>query len=80
MSAVLNDPFEVDVRRIVPRDRHQMIFGVFDGLASGQAMLLINDHDPRPLYYQMLHERTGQFHWKPLQEGPQEWRIEIVKQ
>ncbi|MFA5915127.1 MAG: DUF2249 domain-containing protein [Burkholderiales bacterium] len=40
----------VDVRNIVPRDRHPLIFSTFDQLAPGEAMLLVNDHDPKPLY------------------------------
>lgn len=69
----------VDVREIVPRDRHPLIFDTFDGLAAGQAMILVNDHDPKPLYYQFLHERAGQFDWTYLLEGPDEWRVRIAR-
>lgn len=69
----------VDVRQIVPRDRHPLIFDTFDGLTAGQAMILVNDHDPKPLYYQFLHERAGQFDWTYLQEGPDEWRVRIAR-
>ncbi len=68
----------VDVREIAPRDRHPLIFDTFDGLSVGQAMILVNDHDPKPLYYQFLHERAGQFDWTYLQEGPDEWRVRIA--
>jgi uncharacterized protein (DUF2249 family) len=69
----------VDVREIAPRDRHPLIFDTFDGLAAGQSMMLVNDHDPRPLYYQFLHERSGQFEWTNVQEGPEEWRVRIAR-
>jgi uncharacterized protein (DUF2249 family) len=42
----------VDVRTIIPRERHPLIFNTFRGLAPGEAFLLVNDHDPKPLYYQ----------------------------
>ena len=69
----------VDVRTIPPRDRHPLIFQTFDGLEPGAAFVLINDHEPRPLYYQFLHERADQFSWTYLEEGPEIWRAQIAK-
>ena len=34
-------------------------------------MELINDHDPKPLYYQFMMERTDEFTWEYLEEGPE---------
>ena len=42
----------VDVRTIIPRERHPLIFNTFLELAPGQDFILVNDHDPKPLYYQ----------------------------
>ncbi|NLF74200.1 MAG: DUF2249 domain-containing protein, partial [Chloroflexi bacterium] len=44
----------LDVRDIIPMMRHRMIFQLFDGLELGSAFVLVNDHDPKPLYYQFL--------------------------
>lgn len=54
---------KVDARDYEPRDKHRVIFETFDSLESGQAMELTNDHDPKPLYYQMQAEMQGQFEW-----------------
>lgn len=69
----------VDVRTIVPRERHPLIFSTFAGLQPGQDFLLVNDHDPKPLYYSLLHEREGRFAWDYLAEGPVEWKVKITK-
>lgn len=69
----------VDVRDIPPRQRHPLIFDTFDGLASGQALILVNDHDPKPLFYQFQFERAGTFSWEYLEEGPEVWRVQIGK-
>ena len=53
-------PVILDVRNIVPRERHPKIFNTFDGLKKGDMMVLINDHDPKPLKYQLDAERSGQ--------------------
>jgi len=37
----------------------------------------VNDHDPRPLYYQFAAERAGTFTWDYLEKGPDLWRIRI---
>jgi uncharacterized protein (DUF2249 family) len=68
---------ELDVREIPPRERHPRIFALFDRLEPGQGFVLVNDHDPKPLYYQA--ERPGQVDWTYLEEGPEVWRVRIVK-
>ena len=83
MSAAANSNQQlqpvIDVRQIAPRDRHPLIFQTFDNLAPGDAFVLVNDHEPRPLYYQFLHERAGQFAWSYLEEGPEVWRAQIQR-
>ncbi len=67
----------IDARQIPPPQRHPHIFETFDGLEQGQSFTLLNDHDPKPLYYQFLHEREGLFSWEYLEEGPETWRVQI---
>ena len=69
----------IDVRTIVPRERHALIFSTFASLPSGTALQLVNDHDPRPLHQQFQSEFHGQFTWDYLERGPQTWRVRIAK-
>ncbi len=69
----------VDVREIPPRQRHPLIFGAFDALLPGEALLLVNDHDPKPLFYQFQAESRGQFTWDYLEAGPEVWQVRIGK-
>lgn len=69
----------LDVREMPPRERHSTIFATFDDLAPNQAIDLVNDHDPKPLYYQLAAEYAGEFNWNYLQEGPEVWEVEIRK-
>lgn len=69
----------LDVRLIPPRERHPMIFSTFDQLQPGDAILLVNDHDPKPLYYQFQAEMPGQFDWAYKESGPETWQVEIRK-
>jgi uncharacterized protein (DUF2249 family) len=70
---------QVDVRTIPPRERHPLIFSTFSKLPAGRAMELVNDHDPKPLYYQFEAELHGLFDWDYLERGPEVWRVAITK-
>ncbi|MFN4133336.1 MAG: DUF2249 domain-containing protein [Candidatus Hadarchaeales archaeon] len=69
----------LDVRAMPPRERHQKIFQIFEQLRPGEALILVNDHDPKPLYYQFAAERRDTFTWEYLEEGPEVWRVKIGK-
>jgi len=69
----------IDVRSIAPRLRHPMIFERFDSLAPGEAMILVNDHDPKPLFYQFQAEASSGFTWDYLDAGPEVWQVRIGK-
>lgn len=70
---------QLDVRTIQPRDRHPMIFQTFDNLKADEFFELVNDHDPKPLYYQFTHERPNMFEWEYLETGPETWRVRITR-
>ena len=68
---------ELDVRPLPPPGRHAEIFRTFEALKPGEAFVLVNDHDPKPLLYQFQAERAGRFEWSVLEAGPERFRIEI---
>jgi uncharacterized protein (DUF2249 family) len=67
----------LDIRAIPPAQRHPLIFQRFEALAPGEGFMLVNDHDPKPLYYQFQAERTGEFTWEYLEQGPEAWRVRL---
>ncbi|OJY71186.1 MAG: hemerythrin [Sphingobium sp. 66-54] len=69
----------VDVRSLVPAQRHAKIFELVNALEPGASFILVNDHDPKPLYYQLDAEYPGQFSWTYVESGPTVWRVEIGK-
>lgn len=73
----VSQPKLLDVRRLIPMERHRQIFETYEKLKPGESFVLVNDHDPKPLYYQFEAEHTGQFSWNYLQHGPQVWQVEI---
>lgn len=69
----------LDVTQIEPKFKHSTIFQRFDALVGGESFVIHNDHDPKPLYYQMVAERGQTFDWEYIMEGPQFWEVKISK-
>ncbi len=44
---------------------------------SGVGFELVNDHDPKPLFYQFDAEYKNQFTRDYLENGPEVWRVRI---
>lgn len=68
---------DLDVRAMAPALRHEQIFAAVADLPPGGSFVLCNDHDPKPLRYQLDAERPGQITWDYLEQGPQVWRVRI---
>jgi uncharacterized protein (DUF2249 family) len=75
----MNQEVLVDVREMPPRERHPKIFKAWEELPVGDALKLVNDHDPKPLFYEFSAERGGEFEWKVVAQGPEEWSVLIKR-
>lgn len=76
------EPIELtrfDVREIPCRVKHAQIFQRWFDLPVGHYFVLINDHDPVPLYYQFEAQFPGAFSWEYLMEGPDEFQVKITR-
>lgn len=69
----------LDVTLIEPKFKHPKIFEKFDSLNPNEAFIIHNDHDPKPLYYQLIGERGQVFTWEYLENGPEWWKVKIAK-
>lgn len=69
----------LNVTLLEPRLKHPTIFARFDELNEGEILIIHNDHDPKPLYYQLLGQRGNIFTWDYLEAGPEWWKIKIQK-
>jgi uncharacterized protein (DUF2249 family) len=69
----------VDVRSSVARERHPLIFNTFHAFEPGQYFILVNDHNPKPLFYQFQAEHRDTLTWDCLDQGPDVWRVRISR-
>jgi uncharacterized protein (DUF2249 family) len=69
----------MDVRPIPCSIKHGLIIRTWLELPVGAHFILLNDHDPVPLYYQFSAQWPDTFSWQHLVKGPDEVRVKITK-
>jgi uncharacterized protein (DUF2249 family) len=69
----------MDVRPIPCSIKHGLIIRTWQELPVGDHFILLNDHDPVPLYYQFAAQWPGAFTWEHLVKGSDDFRVKITK-
>jgi uncharacterized protein (DUF2249 family) len=77
VSADARGSLVVDTRTAGAESCADLANRAFDALPEGDRFVLVADHDPTPLRYMFSAERPGQVTWRPLEEGPDLWRVEV---
>lgn len=70
---------KIDVTVLRSEMKHRIIFEKIDELQGGESIIISNDHDPKPLYYELVNERGLVFEWEYLEQGPLIWQVKITK-
>ncbi|HEX3469067.1 MAG TPA: DUF2249 domain-containing protein [Candidatus Elarobacter sp.] len=70
---------ELDVTALPPREKHPTIHARLNALAPGETLRIFNDHDPRPLRFELDADYPGQFGWNYVEAGPEHWRVDIQR-
>ncbi|TYB48951.1 DUF2249 domain-containing protein [Actinomadura chibensis] len=73
----LDAPDVIDVREIPHGRRHPQIFTRFSRLAPGEAFILVNNHDPKPLRREFQATHPDAFTWDYVESGPEQWQVRI---
>lgn len=47
---------KLDLRDVPPPERHPKIHAAFEQLESGERLTIVNDHEPKPLFYEFKAE------------------------
>src|SRR5699024_7686791 len=79
MDNTTNTTEELDVRTLVPIKRHEKLLKLFKELPVDESFIFINDHDPKPLYYEFRSIYGNVVGWEYLQRGGQEWKVEVTR-
>jgi len=73
---------ELDVREIPPVNRHTKIHETFAAMDAGDVLTIINDHEPKPLYYEMAAEVPSfdEAQYAVFKDGPNTFVASFPKQ
>jgi uncharacterized protein (DUF2249 family) len=69
----------LDVRTVPHEIRHATVFGAFDAVPDGAALLLVAPHDPLPLLRQLSDRTGGALAVDYEERGPQVWRLRLTR-
>ena len=71
----------LDIRDLPPSQRHTTIHDAFDELDAGEKLVIVNDHDPQPLFYEFRAERDAfdEKGYEVERHGPEEFVATLPK-
>lgn len=72
-------PERLDLTAVEPQLWRPAILARYDALKPGQAFVVNNDAEARPLYHLLTLERGKSFAWEPIERGPERWITVIRK-
>ncbi len=58
-------------------ERKAHVLSLFDALATGDSLVVVNDHLPNGLRAHLEGLRPGAFAWTVLENGPASFRVEV---
>lgn len=69
----------LDLRSIPRGQRHPLVFARLSGMAVGESLTIVNDHDPQPLRRQLESQFINETTWDYLERGPEVFRVCIAR-
>ncbi len=79
MEKILNEVEELDMRVLIPIERHKKLIQLFKELPENRNFVFINDHDPIPLYYEFRSIYGDVVGWEYLNKGGREWKVKVTR-
>ena len=79
MTTPVDPVIIINAPLLPPPVKHQTILSTFDAVPKGFSALLLNDHDPKPLLYQLEAEQPGVFSVKYEESGPERFAILLTR-
>lgn len=79
LRVTVNGEVRIDVRSIPRWLRHARVFSTFDALLADQHLLLVSDHEPRPLRAQFEERYGSRYSWSDRQLGDGRWEVRVRK-
>lgn len=73
------DGERLDMRGIRKPDKHPTVFAAYASLPVGEALVVVNDHDPQHLHEDFESDHAGSYDWEYLRREIRDWHVKITK-
>src|SRR5699024_5358243 len=70
---------DIDVRTLIPTERHKLLLKMFKELPKDESFTFINDHDPKPLYYEFCSIFGDVVGWEYLSRDSRAWKVRVTR-
>lgn len=70
---------KIDISNSKSEDENRVFFETLDSLQMGEAVELINSHDPKALCNLLSQERPNEFECSYVEEGPDNGKFSVEK-
>jgi uncharacterized protein (DUF2249 family) len=71
---------KIDIRELDPIVRYPTVAETFESLTIGEKLELINDHDLQHLLkYKFTLDYPDEYDCEYLEQGPEVWRVLVIK-
>ena len=69
----------MDVRGLIPSERHGPIRAALAALPAGRILIVINDHNPQGLFFELeaMPESAGKYEYQAEEKGERCWHAVI---
>lgn len=74
---MIESTHQLDARSLPLADRDTRIASLFESLGVGEALVLTDDREARPLLKELEARHPGALEWSSLEAGPERYRTEI---
>ncbi len=75
----MNALARLDIFDSPPSESLERVLEAFDRLGAGQGVELVTGYDAKPFLNELREKYSGGFDWWRLEQGPELWRVKIVK-
>jgi len=65
------------VRDLSPAHRHEVVLARVASLGYGRSLVILSDHEPKPLRRWLEDLLPGSYEWTYLAKGPDLWQVRV---
>lgn len=79
MSQSSDSNHDLDVCVLFPIKRHEFLLKIFKELPINESIIINNNHDPLPLFFEFCSMHGDEVQWKYLNKGGRDCKLKVTR-